>query len=212
MPRAEELRAVLEAAAPARHHAMHHAMHACGVTAGMHLVSALKLIAWAGACRAHPQRASPPPAPPQGARSGRAAVPLRWWPAGGGRKRGGAAGHASTERPCCSAGVAAPRIQRLRFRPRPSSSSSGDRARSSGGRARSVGGRTSVGIAEARERRQCGPYLDCVLELHPGYTGSRSGSCRDAVSEAVKRGRERTSIGGRGGSRPLPPSMAGSAT
>ena len=64
-----------------------------------------------------------------------------------------------TERRYCSAGLAAPRIQRLRLRPRPSSSSSGARARSSGARARSVGGRDSDGIAEARERRQCGPYL-----------------------------------------------------
>ena len=71
-----------------------------------------------------------------------------------------------TERRYCSAGLAAPRIQRLRLRPRPSSRSSegrarsiGGRARSSGARARSVGGRDLDGIAEARERRQCGPYL-----------------------------------------------------
>ena len=133
-PRAEELRAVLDAATP-----VVHVLYTCAVLAWGQRLGWI----WSGTDLGAERQPCPGVVgtPGVGVASWRRRVTLL------------------TERRYCSAGLAAPRIQRLRLRPRPSSSSSGARARSSGARARSVGGRDSDGIAEARERRQCGPYL-----------------------------------------------------
>ena len=140
-PRAEELRAVLDAATP-----VVHVLYTCAVLAWGQRLGWI----WSGTDLGAERQPCPGVV-------GTPGVGVARW-----RRRV----TLLTERRYCSAGLAAPRIQRLRLRPRPSSRSSegrarsiGGRARSSGARARSVGGRDSDGIAEARERRQCGPYL-----------------------------------------------------